>query len=116
MSYKLIRSGFESFDIFNAGATNKKKKFLNFSVDLFETIVVLSTDVSSIFRLRYIDHFDKWLYHSPEDFRHGAVSRLRQEASFMFVDCCFKTGRLELEASCGVSVFPLDILVGSACL
>lgn len=68
------------------------------------------------FVLRYIDHFDKWLYHSPEDFRHGAVSRLRQEAGFMFVDCCFKTGRLELEASCGVGVFPLDILVGPACL
>lgn len=34
----------------------------------------------------------------------------------MFVDCCFKTGRLELEASCGVGVFPLDFLVGSACL
>ena len=64
------------------------------------------------FVLRYIDHFDKWLYHSPEDFRHGAVSRLRQEAGFMFVDCCFKTGRLELEASCGVGVFPLDIPVG----
>ena len=90
LSYKLIRSGFESFDIFNAGATNKKKKFLNFSVDLFETIVVLSTNVSSIFRLRYIDHFDKWLYHSPEDFRHGAVSRLRQEAGFMFVDVALK--------------------------
>ena len=26
--------------------------------------------------------------------------------------CCFKTGRLELEASCGVGVFPLDIPVG----
>ena len=34
----------------------------------------------------------------------------------MFVDCCFKTGRLELEASCGVGVFPLGIPVGSACL